>query len=84
MPETPRRDPRPPEAPQDAATVTVNGAPHAWRPGLTVADAVREHAGGAQGVATALNGRFVARPARADTPLAPGDALLVFAAIVGG
>jgi len=79
---------RPPAAPRDAAgatvTITVNGAPHAWRPGLTVADAVREHAGAAPGVATALNGRFVARPARADTPLAPGDALLVFAAIVGG
>ncbi|MGN6526873.1 MAG: sulfur carrier protein ThiS [Burkholderiaceae bacterium] len=63
---------------------SLNGAAQAWRPGLTVADAVREHAQDAHAVATALNGRFVARPARADTPVAPGDALLVFAAIVGG
>jgi thiamine biosynthesis protein ThiS len=63
---------------------SLNGAAQAWRPGLTVADAVREHAADERGVATALNGRFVARPARADTPVSPGDALLVFAAIVGG
>jgi sulfur carrier protein len=67
-----------------AATFDLNGAACAWRPGLSVADAVREHAGDERSVATALNGRFVPRPARADTPVAPGDALLVFAAIVGG
>ena len=63
---------------------SLNGAAQAWRPGLTVAEAVRDHADDGRAVATALNGRFVACPARADTPVAPGDTLLVFAAIVGG
>ena len=35
-------------------------------------------------VATAVNGHFVPREARADTPLWPGDALIAFHAIVGG
>jgi sulfur carrier protein len=62
----------------------VNDQPQAWRPGVTLADAVHGHGADAQAVATALNGRFVARGARAATPLAPGDAVLLFAAIVGG
>jgi sulfur carrier protein len=35
-------------------------------------------------VATALNGTFVPRTARASTVLAPGDTVLTFQAIVGG
>ena len=35
-------------------------------------------------VATALNGRFVPADARADTPLAPGDALEILAPMQGG
>jgi sulfur carrier protein len=62
----------------------VNNQPHDWRDGLTLADAVRVCAADGAAVATALNGRFVPRDARAVTPLVPGDAVLVFAAIVGG
>jgi len=64
-----------------AAPILVNGRPHAWRPGLTVADLVADDP---CAVSTALNGEFLARPARAATAVAPGDALLVFAAVVGG
>ena len=38
----------------------------------------------ANSVATALNGHFVPRSLRDQTPLKPGDALTVFKAIVGG
>ena len=65
-------------------TILVNGTAHAWRRGMTVADVVRERDDDDAAVATAVNGDFVARPARADTAIAPGDTLLVFAAIVGG
>ena len=37
-----------------------------------------------EAVTTALNGRFVPRDAREHTLLAPGDALTLFHAIVGG
>jgi sulfur carrier protein len=37
-----------------------------------------------ESVATALNGRFVAREAREQTPLQDGDQVLLFKAIVGG
>jgi sulfur carrier protein len=62
----------------------VNSQPQVWRAGVTLADAVREHGVDAASVATALNGRFVPRGARAAIHLAPGDAVLLFAAIVGG
>jgi len=66
------------------AQVIVNGAAHEWRLGLTVADVLRERAFDDEGVATAVNTRFVPRAARAETPLWPDDRLVVFAAIVGG
>jgi sulfur carrier protein len=66
------------------ANVIVNGLPHAWRLGLTVADVLAERATDDEFVATAVNTRFVPRTARADTPLWPDDRLVVFSAIVGG
>ncbi|HEX7636893.1 MAG TPA: sulfur carrier protein ThiS [Burkholderiaceae bacterium] len=69
---------------QDTAVVRVNGVAHAWRPGLTVAELARACSEDERAVATAVNGRFVPRTARGGTALAPGDTLLVFAAIVGG
>jgi sulfur carrier protein len=62
----------------------VNSQPQVWHEGVTLADVVRAAAGDGANVATALNGRFVPRAARALTPLVPGDAVLLFAAIVGG
>jgi thiamine biosynthesis protein ThiS len=67
-----------------SATVVVNGTPHPWRLGLTVADVLRERGTDEEFVATAVNTRFVPRIARLETPLWPDDRLVVFAAIVGG
>ncbi len=66
------------------AEIVVNGAPQAWRPALTLAELLRERADDDDRVATAVNGAFVPRTARAATALAAGDAVLVFGAIVGG
>ena len=69
-----------------SANVLVNGAPHPWRLGLTVADVLKERGGEdeAVAVATAVNGSFVPRDERLETPLWPDDRLVVFSAIVGG
>ena len=69
---------------QRTATVVVNGTPHPWRLGLTVADVLAERGTDEEFVATAVNTRFVPRAARLDTPLWPDDRVVVFAAIVGG
>ena len=63
--------------------VLVNGQPHPWRMGLTVADVIAGRGNG-DAVATAVNTRFVPRALRADTPLWPDDRVVVFSAIVGG
>ena len=72
------------DAPVKTATVLVNGQPHAWRLGLTLADVLAERGSDDGNVATAVNTRFVPRPLRHDTPLWPDDRVVVFAAIVGG
>ena len=66
------------------ASVLVNGEPHAWRLGLTVADVLAERGSEDDSVATAVNTRFVPRAARVDTPLWPDDRVVIFSAIVGG
>jgi len=67
-----------------AANVIVNGQPHGWRLGITVADILAERGDDGDAVATAVNTRFVPRDARTETPLWPDDRLVVFSAIVGG
>ena len=67
-----------------APTFHLNSQPQPWRAGLTLVEVVRDCDADESTVATALNGRFVPRGARASTPLAPGDAVMLFAAIVGG
>ena len=74
----------PPRTQSTAAAVQVNGTPHPWRPGLTVADVLAERVTDAASVATAVNGSFVPRDERVETPLWPDDALIAFSAIVGG
>jgi sulfur carrier protein len=74
----------PPPALASPATVLVNGAAHPWRAGLTVADVLAERGVDDEAVATAVNGHFVPRPERRETPLWPADRLVVFTAIVGG
>ena len=70
--------------PEQPAAIQVNGQPMAWVPGLTVDAALGSRTGTAEAVATAVNGEFVPRGARAVTVLQPGDQLTVFTAIVGG
>jgi sulfur carrier protein len=65
-------------------TVMVNGEPHPWRLGLTVADVLAYRGTDGDSVATAINTRFVARTERAEAVLWPDDRVVVFAAIVGG
>ena len=72
------------ETAQATASVVVNGSPHPWRLGLTVADVLAERGSDDEFVATAVNTRFVPRATRLDTPLWPDDRVVVFAAIVGG
>ena len=67
-----------------SANVLVNGEPHAWRLGITVADVLAERGSEDDSVATAVNTRFVPRAARVDTPLWPDDRVVIFSAIVGG
>jgi sulfur carrier protein len=71
-------------APTRAGVIVVNGAPRTWRPNLTLADLLHETGEDDARVATAVNGCFVPRDARAVTQLDAGDAVLVFGAIVGG
>ena len=66
------------------ATVLVNGEPHPWHLGLTLADVLAYRGTDGDGVATAINTRFVARDGRAEAVLWPDDRVVVFAAIVGG
>ena len=67
-----------------AGDVLVNGEPHPWRLGLTLADVLGERGSDDASVGTAVNTRFVPRPERRETPLWPDDRVVVFAAIVGG
>ena len=66
------------------ATVLVNGEPHPWHLGLTLAAELAPRGSDADGVAPAVNTRFVPRALRRETPLWPDDRVVVFAAIVGG
>ncbi|MBA4218351.1 MAG: sulfur carrier protein ThiS [Roseateles sp.] len=63
---------------------TVNHAPRPWREGLTVAAALADEGRAPESVATALNGAFVPRARRADTPVQPGDELTLIQPITGG
>lgn len=63
---------------------TLNHQAQPWREGLTVAALLAEQGRAPDSVATALNGVFVPRPARAATPLRPGDELTLIQPITGG
>ena len=69
-------------------TITLNGQAHAVAVGTTLEQALRLVAPDADGasmpVATAVNGRHVARPARAGHVLNDQDAVTTFEPITGG
>ena len=66
------------------ALVLVNGEPHPWRLGLTIADVVAHRGSDDESVATAINTRFVSRAERSEAVLWPDDRVVIFSAIVGG
>ncbi len=65
-------------------TITFNGEPRQLPPGSTLADALAASGQPAASFASAVNGEFVARDARANTLLSDGDAVFTFQAITGG
>jgi sulfur carrier protein len=72
------------QQPAVAFSVTVNGTPHSVRDGITLDALLKRLGQQAEGVATAVNGEFVPRAARATRKLEAGDAVTCFAPIVGG
>jgi len=64
--------------------ITVNGEPRAIDAAQTLADLVAELGEPPQSLATAVNGEFVPRSARATVQLRDGDAVFTFQPITGG
>lgn len=65
-------------------TITVNGEPRTLPDGATLADLVADLGQPPQALATAVNGEFVPRGARAGVHLDDGDAVFTFQPITGG
>lgn len=70
----------------DAAglTIRLDDQPLTLPIGATLADLLAQQQRRPETVATAVNGRFVARDRRGDTVLRDGDQVLFFQPIVGG
>ena len=64
--------------------ITVNGEPRAIAEETTLADLVAALGQAPQALATAVNGEFVPRDARAGVRLGEGDAVYTFQPITGG
>lgn len=64
--------------------VTLNGQARDLPAGVSLADLVASLTGQPQSLATAVNGEFVPRDARAQTPLREGDAVFTFQPVTGG
>jgi sulfur carrier protein len=64
--------------------ITVNGEPRAIEGAQTLADLVAALGQPPAALATAVNGEFVPRAARADVQLREGDAVFTFQPITGG
>ena len=65
-------------------TITVNGEPREIVEGSSLADLVAAMDQAPQALATAVNGDFVSREARASRQLEDGDAVFTFQPITGG
>ena len=72
--------------PSNMATIniTVNGEARQVLAGSTLADVLAGSGQPAPSFASAVNGEFVARDARAQKTLAEGDTVFTFQAITGG
>jgi sulfur carrier protein len=65
-------------------TITINGEERNIEPGATLADLVASLGRTPQALATAVNGEFVPREARAQCVLSEDDAVFTFQPITGG
>ena len=65
-------------------SITVNGEARSVEDDATLADLVAALGQPPQALATAVNGEFVPRNARASVPLREGDAVFTFQPITGG
>ena len=68
----------------NSITILVNGARHDVAIGATLADFVASIQPLPPALATAVNGEFVAKSARASHALREGDAVFTFQPITGG
>ena len=64
--------------------ITLNGEARQMPGGCTLAELLETSGQPASSFASAVNGEFVARDARASTVLSDGDAVFTFQAITGG
>ena len=64
--------------------ITLNGEPRSVDPSATLADLVEALGQPPQALATAVNGEFGPRAARATVQLREGDAVFTFQPITGG
>jgi sulfur carrier protein len=64
--------------------ITLNGQPQTLPAGTTLADLIAASTAEPLSLATAVNGEFVPREARAQVWLRDGDAVLTFQPITGG
>lgn len=64
--------------------ITLNGEPRSLQEDATLADLVAALGQAPQSLATAVNGEFVPRAARATVQLREGDAVFTFQPITGG
>ena len=64
--------------------ILLNGKTHHLVPGATLAELVASLGLAPEALATAVNGEFVPRDARAQHPLREGDAVFTFQPITGG
>ena len=65
-------------------SITLNGQPRSIDSGRTLADLVASLDAAPQALATAVNGEFVPREARAQCVLREHDAVFTFQPITGG
>ena len=65
-------------------TLTVNGAPHPWRPGLTVGELLASLGLDPAAVVVEHNGAILPRKSARETPLAAGDLLEIIHFVGGG
>lgn len=74
----------PHRAPSDPFLLQVNGQPHRWTAGMTVADLLRELDFADHGLAVECNLQVIRREQHTTTVLQPGDKIEIVRLVGGG